>query len=150
MMRRFPARLVPAMFVVLMVAAGCRVFGGGSPEPVTLRGEIEQLHRDMVAAFNSDPRSVASFYTDDATIMGGGSRVSGRVAIERYWGGIARGSTWQLEVLETGGDAQSPWVRGRSTLTESGRAMITEYVGVLKRGADNRLRFYLDTYVAAR
>jgi len=56
---------------------------------------------------------------------------------------------WTLEVLEVGGDRQAPWVRGRSTLvSQSGRRMVTDYVGILKRGADDRLRLYIDMFAA--
>jgi hypothetical protein len=56
-----------------------------------------------------------------------------------------------LEVLEVGGEgSSSPWVRGRSTLQgESGRTMVTEFIGLLKRQADGTLKFYVDMYVSA-
>jgi ketosteroid isomerase-like protein len=135
------------------------LIGGASPgapaDPAsrsqgTLRAEIEALHTEMVAAYKREPSSVARFYTDDASILGGGQRAIGREQIDRYWGGGPGAADWILEVLEVGGDRQSPWVRGRSTLvSQSGRRMVTDYVGILKRGADDRLRFYLDMFVAA-
>jgi ketosteroid isomerase-like protein len=115
----------------------------------SLRSEIEALHAEMVAAYKREPSSVARFYTDDASILGGGQRAIGREQIDRYWGGGPGAADWILEVLEVGGDRQAPWVRGRSTLvSQSGRRMVTDYVGILKRGADDRLRFYLDMFVA--
>ena len=55
---------------------------------------------------------------------------------------------WKLEVLEVG-EGPRPWVRGRSTLQgRSGRTMVTEFVGLLKRQPDG-LKFYLDMFVAA-
>jgi RNA polymerase sigma-70 factor, ECF subfamily len=50
-----------------------------------------------------------------------------------------------LEVLEVGGDAQSPWVRGRSTVRTARASTATEFVWILKRGADGRLTVYVDT-----
>ena len=119
-------------------------------QPATIRQEVETLHAAMVDAFKRDPASVAQYYTDDATIMGGGARSVGREQVDRYWREGPK-AEWTLEVLEVGGDSQSPWVRGRSTLAGSGgRRMVTEYVGILKRGSDGRLRFYVDMYVASR
>ena len=107
------------------------------------------LHDAMVAAFKRDPASVARYYTDDASIMGGGARSAGREEIDRYWRDGPRGE-WVLEVIEVGGDTNSPWVRGRSTLAStSGRRMVTDYVGILKRGTDGQLRFYVDMFVGA-
>lgn len=104
----------------------------------------------MTAALNTDPGSVAQFYTDDATIMGGGTRHAGRQEIDRYWRDATMFQDWKLEVLEVGGDGASPWVRGRSTLHgSSGRTMVTEFVGLLRRQPDNRLKFYVDIFVAA-
>jgi hypothetical protein len=82
--------------------------------------------------------------------MGGGARSVGREQVDRYWREGPRATDWTLEVLEVGGDAQSPWVRGRSTLAStSGRRMATDYVGILKRGSDGQLRFYVDMFVGA-
>lgn len=116
----------------------------------TLEQEVRALHVAMVGAYKRDPASVARFYTDDASIMGGGARALGREQVDRYWREGPGGAEWTLEVLEVGGDAKSPWVRGRSTLASpSGRRMVTDYVGILKRGSDGQLRFYIDIYVSA-
>jgi ketosteroid isomerase-like protein len=115
------------------------------------RKEIDALHAAMVTAFKADPASVARFYADDASILGGGGRYVGREQIDQYWrqgGGMI--ADWSLEVLEIGGDSRTPWVRGRSTiLGKSGRRMVTEYIGLLKRQPDGQLRFYVDMFVAA-
>lgn len=116
----------------------------------SLRQEVDGLLAAMVAAFKADPSSVAKFYADDATIAGGGQRATGRAEIDRYWGGATMFADWTLEATEVGGDAASPWVRGKSTLIgKSGRTMVTEFVGLLKRQPDGTLRFYVDMYVAA-
>ena len=115
-----------------------------------LRRQVDSLHAAMVAAFTASPASTGRFYTDDAAVVGGGTRVVGRAAVDAYWSGIGAGSTWKLETLDVGGTAAAPWVHGRSTLTSaSGRVSLTEYVGLLQRGADGQLRFRVDAYALA-
>jgi hypothetical protein len=122
-----------------------------SPSTVTLhhdlRAEVDSLFAAMVVAFKRDPSSVARFYTDDASIMGGGGRWIGRDQVDRYWGQGIRATDWILEATEVGGDARTPWVRGRSTLVGSAGRMVTDFVGILKRGSDGQLRFYVDMFV---
>lgn len=90
------------------------------------------------------------FYADDATIVGGGQRGHGRAEIDRYWASATMFADWKLEVTEVGGDGSTPWVRGTSTLVaKSGRTMVTEFIGLLKRQPDGNLRCYVDMYVAA-
>ena len=121
-----------------------------APRQDSLRAEVVALHTAMVAAYGREPASVARYYTDDASILGGGQRAVGRNQINQYWGSGPGGGDWTLEILEVGGDRQAPWVRGRSTLvSRSGRRMVTDYVGILKRQADGQLRFYVDMFVAA-
>ncbi len=104
----------------------------------------------MVAAYRSNPAGVSRFYADDASIVGSGRSWTGRGQIDRYWSGSPPGE-WTLEVREVGGSSDAPWVRGRSTLVpRNGRATVVEYLGILKRGPDRRLRFYVDMYVPAR
>lgn len=134
----------------LLLITACRAPVSVGAQPAGLKQEIDSLHRAMVAAFRQDPTTVARFYTDDASIMGGGSRSVGREEVNRYWASSPKGAEWTLEVLEVGGDSQTPWVRGRSTLAgQGGRRFVTDYVGILKRGADGQLRFYIDMYVGA-
>ena len=141
-------RLRVAHAKISLTAAVVPLFLSGQTPP--LRQQVEALHDNMVAAFAKDPVSVAQFYTDDASILGGGSRYVGRSEVERYWRQSPAGATWVLEVLEVGGDVQAPWVRGRSTLTGlGGRRMQTEYIGILKRQPDGQLKFYIDMYVSA-
>jgi ketosteroid isomerase-like protein len=112
-----------------------------------LRKQVEALHASMVVAFSTDPASTAKFYTDDATVVSGGMRVTGRAGVDDYWKSIGAGSTWKLEVLDVGGIPEAPWVHGRSTLTSaSGRVSLTEYIGLLQRGVDDQLRFRVDAY----
>lgn len=115
-----------------------------------LRQEIEALLTDMVSAFKADPASVSKYYTDDAMILGGNAHAVGREQVDQYWRGAMMFADWKLDVLDVG-DGQRPWVRGRSTLIgRSGRTMVTEFIGLLARDPDGRLRFAVDMYVAAR
>ena len=135
--------MIRALIVALLL-------GSTAHAQVTLQQEAEALTSAMVAAFKADPSSVAKYYADDASILGGGQRAVGREQIDAYWRGATMFADWKLEVLEVGGDGASPWVRGRSTLQgKSGRTMVTEFVGLLKRQPDGKLRFYVDMYVAA-
>jgi ketosteroid isomerase-like protein len=115
----------------------------------SLRQEVDALMGAMMTAFKANPASVAKFYTDDARILGGGQRTEGRTQIDQYWRDATTFSDWKLEVLEVGGDGPSPWMRGRSTLQgTSGRVMVTEFIGLLKRQPDG-LKFYVDMFVSA-
>jgi len=132
-----PSATAIAQFVRSLLAP----VGAQSPQ-TPLRLAVDSLHAAMVAAFKRDPASVARFYTDDATILGGGGRWAGREQINRYWSQGPTPADWILEVLEVGGDTQSPWVRGRSTLvSQSGQRMVTDYVGILKREPGAGLKF---------
>jgi hypothetical protein len=124
----------------------------GSPPSTqnpSLRGEIETLTAAMVADFKRDPASVAQHYGDRARIVGGGMSAVGRVAVDAYWKGITGPSDWSLAVADVGGDRNTPWVLGRSTLIRNGRRSETEFIGLLERGADGKLRFVADLYAPA-
>jgi CubicO group peptidase (beta-lactamase class C family) len=113
-----------------------------------LEKELNALHAEMIAAFREQPSSVARFYTPDARIIGGGRRVSGD-QIAGYWAAMPTGATWTLEVLDFGGSRAEPWVLGRSTLQrDGGSSMVTDYVAILRRGADGRLRYHLDMFTS--
>ncbi len=118
----------------------------GAQTPI--RREVETLLSDMITAFKANPASVAKYYTDDAMIAGGRLRVTGRDAVDKYWGGVSGFSDWKLELIEVG-DGTTPWVRGVSTLVGAERNSVTEFLGLLKRGADGKLRFYVDMYIPA-
>ena len=79
-----------------------------------------------------------------------GQDALGREQVDQYWKQSPASAEWKLEVLEVGGDRETPWVRGVSTLqSQSGRRMVTEYVGLLRRQPDNALKFYVDIYTSA-
>ena len=51
-------------------------------------------------------------------------------------------------MLEVGGGRDAPWQHGRSVLTgRDGHTSAVEFLGVLKRGRDGQLRFYIYMYV---
>jgi ketosteroid isomerase-like protein len=138
--------------IAAVVLALLPILGSAAPVAAqsSLRQETEELLTAMVAAFKADPSRVATFYTDDATIVGGGQRAVGRAAIDRYWASATMFADWKLELTEVGGAGATPWVRGTSTLVgRSGRTMVTEFIGLLRRQPDGTLRFYVDMYVAA-
>lgn len=119
-------------------------------DPAALRKEIDALNDAMVAAFKQNPASVAGFYTDDARIIGGGGNYQGRQQIDSYWAQATMFTDWSLEVLDSGGDWASPWLLGRSTLKgQSGRGMVVNYLGVLRRMPDGSLKYQVDFYTAA-
>jgi ketosteroid isomerase-like protein len=113
-----------------------------------IRREVETLLADMMSAFKANPASVAKFYTDDAMVAGGRLRITGRESVDKYWAGVAGYSDWKLEIIEVG-DGTTPWVRGVSTLVGAERNSVTEFLGLLKRGSDGKLRFYVDMYIPA-
>ena len=117
-----------------------------------LRQEIDSLNRAMEQAFaKGDMMAVSRFYADDAKLMGPrGSDVSGRAAVDRYWSGIKGAKSWKLEVLEVGGDRNTAYQVGRSTLVTTGAAgdqtSVSRFVVIWKRQSDGRLRIALDFY----
>lgn len=103
----------------------------------------------MIAAFKENPATVARYYASDACIMGGGGRHSGG-DIQSYWSQIAGAGSWTLDVVDTGGSRDEPWVLGRSTLTrQNGQRMVTDYLAILRRDANGKLRYYIDMFTSA-
>jgi len=141
-------RLLVRLLIGVLLAVPASAASAQRPSP--LRQEVEALLASMVKALKADPTSVAQFYTDDASIMGGGARYEGREQVDQYWREATMFADWTLEIIEVGGDSHAPWVRGRSTLEgRSGRRMVTEFIGLLKRQPDGRLKFHVDMFVAA-
>lgn len=121
-----------------------------APEtPAGLRGEVEALHTEMISAFRDEPANVARYYTDDARILGGGRRYSGTEQVRAYFSQVPRGANWTLAIVDVAGTAAEPWVLGRSTLGREGtQGMTVDYLAVLRRAADGRLRYHIDMFTA--
>ncbi len=140
------------LILIALLAAG--VSGAAaqpSPSDATLRQEIDALNAAMVAAFKRDPASVATFYTDEALIVGEGRRSQGRAAIIEYWKGATMFSEWTLETLQTGGSAEAPWQYGRSMVVgRSGSTMETFFLGLLRRQPSGDLKMHVDAYSRER
>lgn len=119
---------------------------------VASRAEIDGRLAELLSAFRSaDNRGVASIFADDASILGpNGVRVVGRAAIDSYWVARPRPTSWTIETLEVGGSRDSPWQLARSTRINRSAAgadtSFTTFILVWKRGADGKLRIYLDLY----
>lgn len=122
-----------------------------SPSNATLRDEIDGLNAAMVATFKRDPVSVATFYTDEALIVGGGRRSQGRAAVIEYWKGAAMFAEWTLETLQTGGSVEAPWQYSRSVVvSRSGSTMETFFLGLLRRHPSGDLKMHVDAYSRER
>jgi hypothetical protein len=117
--------------------------------PTALRAEVEALHAQMMEAFRTDPAGVARFYTDDARILGGGRRYAGTDRVRTYFSQVPAGANWTLEIVDVGGSHAEPWVLGRSTLGRAGTpGMTVDYLAVLRRGTEGRLRYHIDMFTA--
>jgi ketosteroid isomerase-like protein len=115
----------------------------------TLRAELVRVNQAMMEAFNrGDALGVAAHYSDDARMVGpGGPPVVGRAAIDRYWTSFpSAGNRWTLEVLETGGDRNTAFQVGRSSIMGPKGAMVTEFAGVWQRQPSGELKLALDAW----
>lgn len=149
---KMPTRRSFALLMTMLAFAtvGVAQLNAQSSARPARRAEVDSLHAEMVGAFKRDPASVARFYSDDARVIGMGRQHSGRAEVDRYWGSGMPPSEWTLEVVDMGGTEDAPWVLGRSTLVgPGGMKMITDYLAILARGADGRLRYKIDLYTSA-
>jgi uncharacterized protein (TIGR02246 family) len=118
----------------------------------SLRAEIEGINRQLEEAFNrGDMMAVASYYTDDARLVGPrGQEIRGRTAIDAYWRNVRNPKSWRLEAFDIGGSRDEAYQFGRSTLVQTGtagdRTSVADFVVIWKRGADGKLRMALDFY----
>lgn len=118
----------------------------------SLRAEIEGINRQLEDAFNrGDMMAVASYYTDDARLVGPrGPEIRGRAAIDAYWRNVRNPKSWRLEAFDIGGSRDEAYQFGRSTLVQTGtaghRTSVADFVVIWKRGADGKLRMALDFY----
>ncbi|MBD0370490.1 MAG: DUF4440 domain-containing protein [Pyrinomonadaceae bacterium] len=118
----------------------------------SIRPVIEEHNRRMTDAFKrGDFLAVARFYSDDATIFfSRGKKIQGREAIDKYWTGITGAKDWKLEVIELGGDRETVYQIGRSTLTSEreGKQSVyaCDFVVIWKRQPDGSYRIHVDIY----
>jgi uncharacterized protein (TIGR02246 family) len=118
----------------------------------SLRPLIEEHNRKMVDAFKrGDFLAVARFYADDATIFSyRGEKIQGREAIDKYWTSIKGAKDWKLEVVELGGDRETIYQIGRSTLTTEREGKQSTYacdfVVIWKRQKDGAYKIHVDIY----
>jgi ketosteroid isomerase-like protein len=133
------------LLMLLLPVLACR------PATAVSREEIVARTGDLLAAFRAgDAQGMARVFADDASILGPGVRVVGRAAIDSYWVARPRPHSWDIETLEVGGNADSPWQYARSIRVirslERADTAVTTFILVWKRGPDGRLRIYLDLY----
>ncbi len=104
---------------LLLVPWGCATRESMTTLEPALRARIVSLNKAMEARMRAnDMAGVAAFYADDGILLGpGGSRVSGREAIDSYWLRFGRGIDWQLEIHSLEGEAGLVFQRGTSRLT---------------------------------
>lgn len=143
------AGIAPA--VAPAAAAGQATAAATGRTPSTgLRGEVEMLHAEMMSAFRERPANAARYYTDDARILGGGRRYQGTGEVLAYFSQVPPMAEWTLEIVDVGGSRDAPWVLGRSTLARAGTPGTTvDYLAILRRDADGRLRYYIDMFTAS-
>jgi uncharacterized protein (TIGR02246 family) len=101
-----------------------------------------------------DGLGVAHVYADDALLTDlQASRVQGRAAIDAHWSRLAPCKSWQLDVLDMGGDSATPYQQLRSTLIFERNGEEIHDVGtcfvIWKRQADGDYRIYIDIYQPA-
>jgi len=149
----YPSRDVLVVFsnydppAATAIAQYVRSLLASNSAPASIRTEVDSLHSAMMAAFKRSPPGVAQFYTDDARIIGMGTHRSGRAEVQQYWSQGLGATDWLLEVVEVGGARDAPWVLGRSVVVgNGGRRMITDYLAILARGTDGRLRYRIDLF----
>ncbi|MGH8727143.1 MAG: YybH family protein [Burkholderiales bacterium] len=112
--------------------------------------KLEGRIRAMTEASN-DKVGIAHFYMEDALITDMKRLwVRGREAIEKYWSDMPVFQEWQLQVLETGGNFDTPYQRLRSIAwmevdgiqhVEMGHCLI-----VWKKQANGEYLIYMDMY----
>ena len=123
---------------------------------ITVPSEIRQTPEAKVLAMTEtmvrgDTLGVAQFYADNALLTDLKEfRFEGREAIDQRWTRLPTYSHWQLTVLETGGDADTPHQRPHSVarMGVKGQEYIDEgYCFVVwKKQPDGDYRIHVDVY----
>jgi uncharacterized protein (TIGR02246 family) len=109
-------KLTIAVITLGAVGVGVATLAQGKTDPT-----LDKLNAEFVAAFNAkDAAKLASFYTDDATLMPpNGPMVKGRPNIEAYWrGAFEQGlTTLQLRPMESAIAGSQGFEAGTATVT---------------------------------
>ena len=113
-----------------------------------LRALVDEMSQDLVAGRTG---KVAARYADDCILLGpGGYRVTGREAIDQYWGRMQQVRRWDLDVRTTEGAGDLYVQTGRSTLVRqrqgSERSSVVEFVLTWQKQADGEWRVVSDVY----
>jgi uncharacterized protein (TIGR02246 family) len=113
-----------------------------------------QLHVMTSALQRGDGLGVAQIYADDAILTDlRGNRVQGRAALDAHWTSLPPCQSWQLDVLEVGGDPNLPYQQLRSTLILERDSRVIHDVGtcfvIWKRQSNGEYRIYVDIYQPA-
>jgi len=113
-----------------------------------LNAKLRAMTESMLAG---NKLAVARFYSDDALLTDlKDFRVEGREAIDRHWTQLPTYQSWQLNILETGGDLETPFQRLHSLahMEIKGREYIDEgYCFVVwKRQANGDYQIHADIY----
>lgn len=112
---------------------------------------ILQLNRDMEAAFaENDMLKLASFYADEAYLVGNNTEITGREALDNYWLGLKdRGVDWKLEniSLEVHGDVALQRGISRLRTIHEGEIYLSEVRFTLFwKKRNGAWKIYLDHY----
>ncbi len=112
--------------------------------------QIEVALRGMEEAFKrNDMVGVARFYADDGTMFyPKGQKAHGRAAIDAYWTKIKQPKDWKLQVVEFGGDEETIYQVGKSTLTSGAGSKqgtnVCDFVLIWKKQPDGAYRIHVD------
>lgn len=125
-------------------------------QPSTLPSDVLQTLQSRLQAMTEamlrgDKLGVAHCYSDNALLTDLHEfRAEGRAAIDDHWTHLPTYKTWQLLILETGGDTETPYQRLHSIarLDFKGKEYTDEgYCFVVwKKQPDGDYRIYVDVY----
>jgi ketosteroid isomerase-like protein len=122
----------------------------GNGERKEIKTVIENLNKEMEKVFNAnDMAATATFYSDDAEIVGSNYVVNGRKNLDNYWLSLKdRGRGWKLTVIEIGGTGDYIYQLGNSDLTYlvNGKETksVTNFILIWKKQRDNRYKIFRD------
>lgn len=112
--------------------------------------QIEAALRGMEEAFKrNNMAGVARFYADDGTMFyPNNKKAHGRAAIDEYWAKVKEPKDWKLQVVEFGGDAETIYQVGKSTLISGGgnkpNTSVCDFVLIWKKQPDSTYKIHVD------